>query len=125
MSVQDTLKAYELALNERDIDAILALYDDAPVFMPPHSPAHIGRRSVRSAHEQLLAGVALKLRFDLQEFEEAGDWAWARASSSGTLEVLASGAQKSEGHNQLFVLRRQAAVWKIHRYLFSTNRQCV
>ena len=48
--------------------------------------------------------------------------AWARTSSAGRTTVLANGQVLDEGNNELFVFRREDGEWRIHRYLFATNR---
>ena len=122
MTIDETIKAYERALNANDLETILALYGEQPVFMPQHAPALIGRDAVRAGYEQVFATIKLDVRFDVHETEQAGDWAWARTSSAGRTRILAGGVEVAEGNNELFVLRREAGAWKIHRYLFSTNR---
>lgn len=122
MSIQTVLQRYETALNSNDVDTILDLYGRAPVFMPQHAPALVGRAAVRAGYEQVFASIKLAIRFDIHEVEEAGDWAWARTSSAGRTTVLAAGIEVNEGNNELFVFRRENGEWKIHRYLFSTNQ---
>lgn len=122
MSIQSVVKRYEKALNTNDIDAILALYDRDPVFMPQHAPALVGLAAVRAGYEQVFATLKLAIQFDIHEVEENGDWAWARTSSAGRTRILAAGVEVAEGNNELFVFRRDNGEWKIHRYLFSTNQ---
>ncbi|MFL9998665.1 SgcJ/EcaC family oxidoreductase [Paraburkholderia sediminicola] len=122
MSIQSVITHYETALNHNDIDAILRLYGEEPVFMPQHAPALVGREAVRAGYEHVFATIKLAIRFDILEIQEAGDWAWARTSSAGTTCILAAGAEVQEGNNELFVFRRENGAWKIHRYLFSTNQ---
>jgi len=122
MSIQSVLRSYETALNANDIDTILDLYGSEPVFMPQHAPALVGRAAVWAGYEQVFATIKLEVQFEIHEIEEAGDWAWARTSSSGRTEILATGVEVTEGNNELFVLRRENRAWKIHRYLFATNQ---
>jgi ketosteroid isomerase-like protein len=120
--IDTVLKTYETALNGNDIDTILGLYGDTPIFMPQHAPALIGRDAVRAGYAQVFDTIKLSVRFDIHEVEEAGDWAWARTSSTGRTRILSSGAEIQEGNNELFVFRREKGAWKIHRYLFSTSQ---
>ena len=46
--IETILKTYETALNGNDIETILGLYGDTPVFMPQHAPALVGRDAVRA-----------------------------------------------------------------------------
>lgn len=122
MSIQSVLKSYETALNANDIETILALYGSAPVFMPQHAPALVGRDAVRAGYEHVFATLKLAVGFDIHEIEQAGDWAWVRTSSAGRTKILAADVEVTEGNNELFVFRRENGAWKIHRYLFATNQ---
>ncbi len=66
--------------------------------------------------------LKLNIRFEIHDVQQAGDWAWARTTSAGRTRILAAGAEVAEGNNELFVFRHENRAWKIHRYLFSTNR---
>ena len=121
-AILEQLQRYERALNASDIDHVMVLYGEAPVFMPQHAPALVGRDAVRAGYRQVFDTIKLNVRFDVHEIQEVGDWAWARTSSAGRTRILASGADIEEGNNELFVFRRENGVWKIHRYLFSTNQ---
>lgn len=121
-AVRDAIREYETALNANDVEAILGLYGRDPVFMPQHAPALVGRDAVRAGYEQVFQTIQLDIRFEIHEVERAGEWTWARTSSAGRTRVLAAGAEIDEGNNELFVFRREDGAWKIHRYLFSTDR---
>jgi uncharacterized protein (TIGR02246 family) len=121
MSIEVLLKAYETALNTNDIEVILNLFGQSPVFMPQHAPALIGRDSVRAGYRQVFETIQLKVTFTIHEIEVIGDTAWARTSSAGHTRILAAGIEVAEGNNELFVFKRENGEWKIHRYLFSTT----
>jgi uncharacterized protein (TIGR02246 family) len=122
MTIEHVLQRYEAALNANDLDTILGLYGAEPVFMPQHAPALEGRAAVRAGYQQVFESIKLNVRFDVHEIHEQGDWAWARTSSAGTTRILATGAQVTEGNNELFIFHREQGDWKIHRYLFATNQ---
>ena len=122
MTINELIKRYERALNTNDLEKILALYGNEPVFMPQHAPALVGRDAVRAGYEQVFATLKLNIRFEVHEIEETGDSAWARTSSAGRTRILATGAEVTEGNSELFIFRRENGEWRIHRYLFSTNQ---
>ena len=122
MTIESILKTYETALNANDTNVILDLYGAEPVFMPQHAPALVGRDAVRAGYGNVFATVKLNIRFTIHEVEVAGDCAWARTSSAGRTRILANGTEVEEGNNELFIFRKESGVWKIHRYLFSTNQ---
>jgi len=121
-AIRDVIQRYETALNANAIDDILGLYGSEPVFMPQHAPALVGRDAVRAGYQQVFETLKLNIRFEIHEVQQAGEWAWARTSSAGRTRILAAGAEVAEGNNELFVFRHENGAWKIHRYLFSTNR---
>lgn len=122
MNIETLIRNYESALNAGDIETILGLYGDSPVFMPQHAPALVGRDAVRQGYVHVFGTIRLEIKFTIYEVNEAGEWAWARTSSAGTTRVLATGARVQEGNNELFVFRKESGQWKIHRYIFATNQ---
>lgn len=123
MSIDVLVKAYENALNTNDIESILNLYGHAPVFMPQHAPALVGRDAVRAGYRQVFDTIKLNVEFTIHEVEILGDTAWARTSSAGRTRILAAGIEVAEGNNELFVFKRENGDWKIHRYLFATTER--
>ena len=122
MTIESLIKTYETALNTNDIDTILGLYGTEPVFMSQHAPALVGRDAVRAGYKQVFETIKLNVRFEIHEIQEAGDWAWARTSSTGRTHILVTDIELQEGNNEMFIFRKEAGKWKIHRYLFSTNQ---
>ncbi len=122
MSIENTIKAYEAALNSNDIDTILALYGSQPIFMPQHAPALVGHAAVRAGYQQVFDTIKLNVTFTVHEVEVLGDTAWARTSSAGRTRILGADIEVTEGNNELFVFKREIGNWKIHRYLFATNQ---
>lgn len=122
MTIEALVNAYETALNANDIESILSYYSEAPVFMPQHAPALVGRDAVRAGYQFVFDTIKLNIVFTIHEVEELGDTAWARTSSAGRTRILATGAEVEEGNNELFIFKREHGDWKLHRYLFSTNQ---
>ena len=122
MSIEVLVKAYEKALNRNDLDSILNLYGQAPVFMPQNAPALVGREAVRAGYRQVFETITLNVEFTIHDLEVLGDTAWARTSSAGRTRILSAGIEVAERNNELFVFKRENSDWKIHRYLFSTTQ---
>jgi uncharacterized protein (TIGR02246 family) len=122
MSIEALVKAYEKALNANDIESILSIYGQAPVFMPQHAPALVGREAVRAGYRQVFDTIKLNVEFTIHEVQDLGDTAWARTSSAGRSRILGTGIEAAEGNNELFVFKRENGDWKIHRYLFATTQ---
>jgi uncharacterized protein (TIGR02246 family) len=122
MSIEALVNAYEKALNTNDLESILKLYGKAPVFMPQHAPALVGREAVRAGYQQVFDTIKLNIAFEIHEVEVLGDTAWARTSSAGRTRILSAAIEVAEGNNELFVFKREDGEWRIHRYLFSTTQ---
>jgi uncharacterized protein (TIGR02246 family) len=120
-AIRDVLQKYETALNTKDLETVLGVYGSEPVFMPQNSSALTGRDAVRAGYQHVFDTIQLSIRFEIHDIQQTGDWAWARTSSTGRTRILATGAEVSEGNNELFVFRRENGAWKIHRYLFATT----
>ncbi|MDH5331128.1 MAG: SgcJ/EcaC family oxidoreductase [Aquincola sp.] len=123
MSIEVLVKAYEKALNTNDLESILNLYGQTPVFMPQHAPALVGREAVRAGYRQVFETIKLNIEFTIHDLEVLGDTAWARTSSAGRTRILSAGIEVAEGNNELFIFKRENGDWKIHRYLFSTTQR--
>ena len=121
--VKELLGNYERVLNASDVEGILKLYAQDGVFMPQHSPTHVGKDAIRAAYEHVFEAIDLDVVFDIIEVEIISDqWAFARTTSSGTTTINANGATVSEGNQEVFLLRKKiGGEWKIARYIFSTT----
>ena len=90
--------------------------------MPQHIPAVVDREAIRKAYTNVLNVIALDIEFSIDEIEIAGDLAWARTRSEGTVKILKSGETHPEGNQELFILKRdRGQEWKIWRYIFTTT----
>ena len=120
--IKTLVKGYESVLNASDVNGILKLYAKDGVFMPQHSPTHVGIDAIRAAYEQVFEAIDLDVKFDIIEVEIISDqWAFARTTSSGTTTINADGAKVPESNQELFLLGKQTnGEWKIARYIFST-----
>ena len=115
------LKAYENALNTSDTDAAMALYGKEPIFMAEYAKAFIGRDAVRQGYERVFQTIKLNVIFTVHEIVGMGDdLAYARTTSAGKQEMLATHKISQEANNELFIFHKEKDVWKIHRYLFAS-----
>lgn len=125
-AVADVLAAYNLALNAADTAAVMPLYMNDGVFMPPYSPSAVGSAEVRKAYDNVFAAIRLTVKFNVEEIVEMSpDWVFARTNSAGTTLDHSTGKTSAEGNQELFIFRRDRdGKFKIARYSFSsTNPQ--
>jgi uncharacterized protein (TIGR02246 family) len=122
-AVIGVLSSYEAALNASNAAAVMPLYAEDGVFMPPSNQSAVGAAAVWQAYDAVFKAIKLDLKFTVAEVVQvAPDWAFARTNSAGTLTVNATGAKSAEANQELFIFKKGAdGAWKIARYSFSTT----
>jgi uncharacterized protein (TIGR02246 family) len=118
-----TMSAYEKALNASDTKAVMPLYTDDGIFMPPFSHSAVGKAAVKQAYDDVFKAIKLTVKFNVAEVVEMSpEWAFVRTNSAGHTTVNASGKQSAEANQELFILHKESdGKWKISRYSFSST----
>ena len=119
--IENTMAAYNAALNGGDTAAVLPLYTEDGVFMAPFTQSSIGRDAVRLAYDHVFAELKFNVKFNIAEIVQvAPDWAFVRTNSAGTTLHHSTGETTSEANQELFVLEKHHdGKWRIARYSFS------
>lgn len=117
----DLLAKYNDALNASSTDAVMLLYADDGVFMPPYSASAVGSEAVRKAYDAVFKAITLNVKFTIAEIVEmAPKWTFARTNSLGTTLDHVTGTRSAEANQELFIFRKDVdSSWKIARYSFS------
>src|SRR5258706_16315500 len=98
-AVAAVLAKYKAALNASDTDAVMPLYSDDGVFMPPYSQSAVGAAAVRKAYVAVFKAITLSVKFNIAEIVEmAPGWVFARTNSAGTTTTHGTGAKSAEGN---------------------------
>jgi uncharacterized protein (TIGR02246 family) len=120
-AVAALLAKYNDALNASSTDAVMPLYAEDGVFMPPYSQSAVGSAAVRNAYDAVFKAIMLNVKFTIAEIVElAPDWAFARTNSAGATTDHASGIKSAEGNQELFIFKEDRdSAWRIARYSFS------
>lgn len=122
-AVSSLLAKYNDALNTSSTDAVMPLYVEDGVFMPPYSPSAVGSAALRKAYDAVFRAITLKVKFTIAEIVElAPEWAFARTNSAGTTLDHATGNRSAEANQELFIFSKDSdGSWKIARYSFSST----
>ena len=119
--IEQLLSKYEQALNASDVTGAVQLYTDDGVFMAPENPAAVGTEILGKAYTGVFQAIALKLKFQIVETKLLSpESAVLRTTSTGTVKILANGAEVPSSNQELFVLRKTNGQWKIARYAFNS-----
>jgi uncharacterized protein (TIGR02246 family) len=120
--IRDLLQTYAKAIRQSDAVAAAACYTRDGVFLPALAPASRGG-DIPSVYQQLLAAVRLDFTFTFDEIVVASETvAYGLTHSNGRQTIVATGAESPEANREMWVFLREDGAWKIHRYMFNTER---
>lgn len=119
--IRDTMAAYNAALNGGKTGAVLPLYTEDGVFMPPYSQSAVGKSAVATAYDKVFEELQFDVKFTIAELVVmAPDWAYVRTNSAGTTFHRSLGKKLAEANQELFIFKKaDDGKWRIARYSFS------
>jgi uncharacterized protein (TIGR02246 family) len=122
-AIRSVMSSYEEALNASSTAAVMPLYTEDGVFMPPNNHSAVGRAAVRQAYDAVFKAITLHVKFTVAEVVVMSpEWAFVRTNSAGTNKINATGAISPEGNQELFIFKKGGdGKWRIARYSFSTT----
>src|SRR6516165_7572614 len=92
-AIRTVLSSYEDALNASNTEAVMPLYTEDGVFMPPNNHSAVGKGAVRQAYDTVFKAITLKVKFTIAELVMLSpEWAFVRTNSAGTNKINATGA---------------------------------
>ena len=120
-AIRRVLASYNDALNGGKTAAVLPLYTEDGVFMPPYSQSAVGKEAVGKAYDAVFAELKFHVKFTVAELVVmAPSWAYVRTNSAGTTEHHSTGQTTAEANQELFIFQKDGnGKWRIARYSFS------
>jgi uncharacterized protein (TIGR02246 family) len=120
-AIRTVLQSYNAALNGGKTAAVLPLYTDDGIFMPPYSQSAIGKDAVREAYDAVFEELKFDVKFTIAELVVmAPAWAYVRTNSAGKTGHHSTGKTTAEANQELFIFRKEKdGQWRIARYSFS------
>jgi uncharacterized protein (TIGR02246 family) len=120
-AIRRVLASYSDALKGGKTAAVLPLYAEDGVFMPPYSQSAVGKEAVGKAYDAVFGELKFHVRFTIAELVMMGpSWAYVRTNSAGTTEHHSTGKTTAEANQELFIFRKgEDGRWRIARYSFS------
>ena len=120
-AIRKVMAAYNAALNGGETSAVLPLYADDGVFMPPYSQSAVGKEAVRRAYDAVFRELKFNVKFDIAELVVISPvWAYVRTNSAGTTGHHSTGKTTAEANQELFIFKKgDDGKWRIARYSFS------
>jgi len=119
--IRETMAAYNAALNGGKTAAVLPLYAEDGVFMPPYSQPAVGKSAVATAYDKVFEELQFDVKFTIAELVVmAPNWAYVRTNSAGTTFHRSLGKKLAEANQELFIFKKgDDGRWRIARYSFS------
>lgn len=117
--IKTTLKNYEWALNNSNVEKVMQLYTSDGVFMPSNKPTAIGYSQVAKAYQHVFEDLDLNVSFHIDEIVVRDDLAFVRTVSDGEIRLLKKKMSIKNSSRELFVMKRAGGHWKIYRYMFN------
>jgi uncharacterized protein (TIGR02246 family) len=120
-AIRNVMASYNDALNGGRTAAVMPLYADDGVFMPPYSQSAVGKASVEKAYDAVFDELKFNVKFTIAELVVmAPRWAYVRTNSAGTTGHHSTGRTTEEANQELFIFRKgDDGGWRIARYSFS------
>jgi uncharacterized protein (TIGR02246 family) len=120
-AITAVMSVYEAALNGGKTAAVLPLYTDDGIFMPPYSQSAIGKDAIRNAYDAVFNELKFHVKFSIAELVVmAPTWAYVRTNSAGTTDHHSTGKTTAEANQELFIFKKgDDGEWRMARYSFS------
>ena len=120
-AIRRVLASYSDALKGGKTAAVLPLYAEDGVFMPPYSQSAVGKEAVGKAYDAVFGELKFHVKFTIAELVVmAPTWAYVRTNSAGTTEHHSTGKTTAEANQELFIFKKgEDDRWRIARYSFS------
>jgi uncharacterized protein (TIGR02246 family) len=120
-AIKNIMAAYNDALNGGETAAVLPLYTEDGVFMPPYSQSAVGKEAVSKAYDAVFAELKFNVKFNIAELVVMGPtWAYVRTNSAGTTGHRSTNKTTAEANQELFIFQKGGdGKWRIARYSFS------
>ena len=122
-AIKSLFARHSAALTAGDAAAVVALFTDNAVMMPPERGAMTGKEAIRWGLRIAFGLFSAKITGESLEVEVAGDLAFARRIYTMMLTAKTGGEQLDAVANWLDVLKRQPdGSWKVYLEMVTSDR---
>ncbi len=121
-AIKAEVEKFDVAWNSQDVEALLSLYADGAVRMPPNEAEEVGKEVMRESFQRYFDEMTSEGDGVAVDVQVAGDLGFVRGTWSGTNTQKAGGESVQEDSKWLEVLQRQAdGSWKIVCEIWNNN----
>jgi uncharacterized protein (TIGR02246 family) len=118
-NVRGFLAHVQESFNSGKLDEFMDDFTDDAMQVSPNNPDTIGKSAIRAVYDAALASNDIKVNFNTQEIEVAGDLAYERGTYTLRVSSKADGKLLANIENRhMHIMRRQAdGTWKTWRMM--------
>ena len=119
-AIRALLADWDALANAGDAAALVELYAEDVISMPPDAVGRVGREAILASMEETFGADTLQITSVADEVDVAGDLAFMRVTYDETITPKAGSDTELMHGNWLVILQRQAdGSWKIWREMWS------
>jgi len=124
-STGENYRRWVEATKHKDVDAVLSIYDDDAIVLPPDHDPVIGQKAIREFYKSYYSG---SWQLVGEEFKSTsvvlrGDLAIETADYSGEINSGEKGPTHFKGKNLMAWKRQKDHSWKLFRDMWSSSSQ--
>jgi uncharacterized protein (TIGR02246 family) len=113
--MNETIRTY----NEGDFEGAMSLIADDAIWMPPNEPVIVGKEAIRNWYNEF-KDTSFNVNVTSDELKLCGDWAYERATWTGTLTSKATGETTQIKATDMYIHQRQPdGSWKTSRAIWN------
>lgn len=109
-------KAWDEAFNAEDLSALMALYADGAVSMPPGYPALEGKEAIRQDFEYIFANFDWEHETTIVDLLMSGNVAVERGTYT-----MSEGGEVFEAGKHIVIRQKHGNAWLVVREIWNTN----
>lgn len=122
-SPRELLASLMKADNASDLEAVMAMYAEDAVLLPPNEPSVSGKPDIRSRYTKMFATTRMNVRFEIDEDGTNGDLGFLRGRTIGR-RVSTDGKRVEDLTGKfLMLLKRQGGGWQIKTLVWNADRE--
>ena len=116
-ALASTAASWEKAYNDKDAEAVAALYTEDAQLLPPGAPVINGRSAIRDYWAGDIAASGMSLAIAADATGVGGDWAYR----SGSWRALGADGSTAATGKYIEVWRRTPDGWQLHRDIWNAD----
>jgi uncharacterized protein (TIGR02246 family) len=123
LAINRVREAHIASLNQGNVDALVGVFSEDAVQMPPNAPANVGREMIRAWSKAFLDPLRAEFAHEVGEIRVAGDWAFERGTYRIRVTPKAGGESFQDTGKYITIYQQQPdGAWLLARDIWNSNQ---